>query len=64
MDKLVLLTCPHGISTIGVESGPATINLTGSRCCGRWTVAKSWTLTADEWGHLARVAEQCADEGG
>ena len=42
---LALNRCPHGVEMISIDdSNGGGTNLTGNKCCGRWSVVKEWYM--------------------
>lgn len=46
--KLAYNKCPHGIGMISLDDEDGGTKLTNSRCCGRWTTVKSFTMDKDD----------------
>lgn len=43
---LALNRCPHGVEMISIDdSNGGGTNLTGNKCCGRWSVVKEWPMS-------------------
>lgn len=41
---IVLNRCPHGVEMISLDNDSGGVNLTGNKCCGRWSVVKEWYM--------------------
>lgn len=72
---LSICRCPtHGYWSVSIDDESGGTRLTPSKCCGRWSIVKSWRLSAQEWDRViaeVRVAlmrtrkqERLAEEAG
>ena len=59
--RMELLTCPeHGFSAIAIGANiEGSIRVTRGKCCGRWDVTKTWTVSAED---VVRVCEDAIED--
>jgi hypothetical protein len=48
---------------VSIDNDGGGVRITPSECCGVWGKRiKSWSITADQWREIARLAEEAAED--